>query len=396
MHALENRFFADFSEEGKEALLPHLKVEGYPAGNYLFHEGDQADGVCLVVEGDIEILKAAGTREQILAVFHAGDFMGEAAVLDEKGRSTCARARSDAVIVKIPAEPLLAVLSREPVSVTLKLFQQVLTYFRRTNNLFVHEVIHKEKLALVGEMAGSLMHDLRNPLSGIRMAADFLALVHQDEESTRCYDNIRIQCDRVAAMATDLLEVSRGEVKLHLRRTDTDAFIQQFQVLNAEYLRHTGLEIVFNTEPGEIEVDPIRVQRLVQNLVTNAVEAIGPAAGGRIEIGARIEDSHLQLSVKDNGPGLPQIVIDHMFKPFSTFGKSGGTGLGMAIVKNVVDAHHGTISYETTPGEGTSFLIRLPQLSTPPHIHVADAEGSEVPPEAVANLIPDTFRPETA
>jgi signal transduction histidine kinase len=372
MDALENQFFRDFSAEGKAALLPHLKVEGFQNGVYLFHEGDAPDGVYLVVEGEIEILKTAGQREELLGVFRPGEFLGEAAVLDGQGRSTCARARGHVVVVKVPNKPLLETLAREPVAVTIRLFQRVLTYFRRTNDLFVREVVHKEKLAMIGEMAATLMHDLRNPLSGIRLAADLMKMLHHDPESVRCCDGIDLQCNRIAAMATDLLEVSRGEVKLHLERTTTTALLERFQELNADYLGRSQVKVVFKADPAEIDVDVMRLLRLLQNLVTNAVEATGKKPGGQIDIGAWVEDARLFLLVKDNGPGLPDAVVEHMFEPFSTHGKQGGTGLGMAIVKNVVSAHHGVITFKTARGEGTSFLAELPQFSGDPHEHALE------------------------
>ena len=370
MDALENQFFRDFSAEGKAALLPHLKVEGFQNGVYLFHEGDAPDGVYLVAEGEIEILKTAGHREELLSVFRPGEFLGEAAVLDGHGRSTCARARGHVVVLKVPNKPLMETLAREPVAVTVRLFQRVLSYFRRTNDLYVREVVHKEKLALVGEMAATLMHDLRNPLSGIRLAADLMKMTHHDPESLRCCEGIDVQCNRIAAMATDLLEVSRGEVKLHLEKTDTTSLLDRFEALNADYMERSGLKVVIRADPAAIEIDAMRLLRLLQNLVTNAVEATAKKPGGLIDIEAWAENGRLFLLVKDNGPGLPDAVVDHMFEPFSTHGKTGGTGLGMAIVKNVVAAHHGVITFKTARGEGTSFLVDLPQFATGLHEHI--------------------------
>jgi signal transduction histidine kinase len=117
----------------------------------------------------------------------------------------------------------------------------------------------------------------------------------------------------------------------------------------------------------------------LQNLVTNAVEATAKKTDGLIEVGAWAENSRLFITVKDNGPGLPDAVVDHMFEPFSTHGKLGGTGLGMAIVKNVVNAHRGHITFKTARGEGTSFMVDLPQFGDATH-----AQVPEEAPEATA------------
>ena len=362
MNAEANRFLADFSPAARELLIGQLIDESYPHGDYLFHEGDFADGVCLVLDGRVEIVKQAGEGEQILGIFEPGEFLGEVAVLDGQGRSTSARANGDVSIAKIPREQLLEVLSTEPVSLTIGLFQHVLAHLRKTNELFVSEVVRKEKLSLVGEMASSLMHDLRNPVSGIRLAADLVNMNHSDEETVLCCDRIRLQCDRLVVMATELLEFSRGESKLNLGRTTTTDFFNQFKMLNEEYfLSHANVRFNLEIEPAEIVIDSMRLLRVVQNLMTNAVEAIGSKPGGLIELRAGIESDVFYLTLSDNGPGIPEAVRGRLFEPFVTHGKIGGTGLGMAIVRNVVTAHGGNITFETIEGEGTAFLIQFPK-----------------------------------
>jgi signal transduction histidine kinase len=125
-----------------------------------------------------------------------------------------------------------------------------------------------------------------------------------------------------------------------------------------------GVTFSVEDEPAEIEVDSMRMQRVLQNLITNAVQALNSKPGGRIDVRAWVRDSILFLSVRDNGPGIPPEIKDRIFDPFVTYGKTGGTGLGLAIVKNVVTAHRGKISYETQAAQGTEFLIRVPQDST--------------------------------
>lgn len=362
MEASTNRFLADFTPAARERLIGQLIDESYPHGDYLFREGDIADGVCLVLDGRVEIVKRAGDGEQILGIFEPGDFLGEVAVLDGQGRSTSARANGVVSIAKIPRDQLLEVLSTEPVSLTISLFQHVLSHLRKTNDLFVTEVVRKEKLSLVGEMASSLMHDLRNPVSGIRLAADLVNMNHDDEETALCCNRIRLQCDRLVVMATELLEFSRGESKLNLASTTTTAFFDQFRMLNEDYfLRHTNVKFAFEVAPVEIAIDSMRLLRVVQNLMTNAVEAIGPEAEGILEFRAWSEEGIFYLTVSDNGSGIPEAVRDRLFEPFATYGKVGGTGLGMAIVRNVVTAHGGGITFETVAGQGTVFLIQLPK-----------------------------------
>jgi signal transduction histidine kinase len=263
----------------------------------------------------------------------------------------------------IPAADLLAVLMTEPVTLTLQIFQNVLALLRRTNSLYVEETVRKEKMTLIGEMAGSLMHDLRNPVQVILSSLDVIRMSHKDAETLDCCQKMETQCDRLTSMAAELLEFSRGETKLNLARTDTDALLLQFESEFLEAMKAAGSMVVLESEPAEIEIDTVRMIRVLQNLVFNAAQAINSKAGGRIDVRAWVADSVFFLSVRDNGPGIPMQVRERIFEPFVTFGKQGGTGLGLAIVNNIVAAHRGKITFETQAGQGTEFLIRMPQDS---------------------------------
>jgi signal transduction histidine kinase len=368
MDARSNRFLKDFSDAGRERLMGRLVYQELAAGEYLFREDDPAEGICLVLEGEVEIVKVADNREQVLATFEANEFLGEIAVLDGQGRSTDARAHGSASIAWIPTADLLEVLISEPVPVTLQLFQNVLAVLRRTNDLYVEEVVRKKKLSLIGEMANSLMHDLRNPLSAITLASQLITMIHSDEETVDCCAKIRMQCDRVVGMAGELLEFSRGETRLHLSKTDTNSLIRQFISFNEEAFNKNGIQITVECEPAEIEIDSMRLQRVLQNLVSNAVDALKSRMDGRIDVQAWVSDSVLNLMVRDNGGGIPSEIKDRLFEPFVTHGKENGTGLGLAIVRNVVTAHRGAITVETEPGQGTEFIIRLPQDAASPAV----------------------------
>lgn len=387
MDAHANKFWDGFSPGGKERLLTSIVLESFPDRDVLFEEGDPADGVCLVLSGDVEILKKIGSHEQMLGRFVEGEFLGEVAVLDGGTRSTCARANGPVIVGKVPKDLLLEVLLQESPSVSLHLFQQLLTYLRRTNDLFVDEVLHKEKLSVVGEMASSLMHDLRNPLTGIRLSADLISLKDsEDPEMVRCCDGIRFQCDRVMAMTRDLFEFSKGDSALHIHRTTTTAFLNRFRSLHESYVREAGLTWEITSEPAEIEIDEMRCLRLLQNLVTNAVEALAGNVDGRIEIRGWVEDSIFNLSISDNGPGIPAAIRDRVFQPFVTQGKKGGIGLGMAIVNNVVTAHHGKVKLETSE-KGTHFLTQLPQFANSEYNIPVQQEATSASRTATAELL---------
>ena len=365
MDANSNKFWIGFSPAGKERLLACMVLQSYLDREPLFQQDDPADGVCLVLSGTVDVLIRVGSNQQNVGRFEEGEFLGEVAVLDGGGRSASAQAHGPVTVGKIPKDVLLEVLLNEPSAVTLNVFQQLLVYLRHTNRLFVGEMMHKEKLAVVGEMATSLIHDLRNPLTGIRLSADLMGVNDSaNPEAMRCCESIRFQCDRIMAMTCDLLRFSKGDSELHLARTTTTAFLNRFQALHQDYLREAGVACDVASENEEIEIDELRCLRLLQNLLTNAVESLFGNPLGQIEIRGWVADGMFNLSIADNGPGIPPAIRDRVFQPFVTHGKKGGIGLGMAIVNNVVTAHQGKIKLETSE-TGTHFLVQLPQFAAP-------------------------------
>ena len=100
--------------------------------------------------------------------------------------------------------------------------------------------------------------------------------------------------------------------------------------------------------------------RVLQNLVSNAVEAMRPGRKGVITLTGRATKGFCEISVHDNGPGIPKVIWSTLFQPFTTYGKKDGTGLGLAIAQGIVAAHGGQMSFESSKGRGTIFRIRLP------------------------------------
>jgi signal transduction histidine kinase len=117
-----------------------------------------------------------------------------------------------------------------------------------------------------------------------------------------------------------------------------------------------------------IEADPGRLQRVLQNLVYNAADAMGED-GGRIDIDLERPDADsVQIHVRDTGPGIPDEIRDRLFEPFQTKGKAKGLGLGLAIARQFVESHGGELTFDSEKGKGTIFHIRLP-------LHRKEGEG---------------------
>ena len=124
-------------------------------------------------------------------------------------------------------------------------------------------------------------------------------------------------------------------------------------------LGRAGVKLRIKSTRLKLPLDPDRLLRVLQNLVTNAREALGQKPGGLITVAARPEKNQCIITVSDNGPGVPAEVRSTLFEPFVSHGKTGGTGLGLAIAKAVIAAHRGAIDFKSTRA-GTTFTIQLP------------------------------------
>lgn len=357
----ENSFFIGFREDSKSQLLASSQAEDLAAGTVLFSEGDPADSVYLVNDGEVELVKDSKEGPSVvLATVNPGDFFGELGVLGYSGRSVGARAGSPVKLTKIPCESIRRVLGTESPQVWMQLLKRVLGYLRATNERVMMEVIHKGKIQLIGEMAGSIIHDFRNPLAGIQLAARIIMEEHPESPMTlECCQIIVQQSDRMVGMAQELLEFSRGRPQLELKKLKVSVLFDTFRQLNEQYLKESNVRLILSPVEAEVDVDLDRLLRVFQNLVGNAVDAMG-TKGGDIRLEAAEDGRNVDIAIADNGPGIPEGIRHKIFEPFFTHGKKQGTGLGMTISKKLVEAHGGEISFTSEMGRGTTFRIHLP------------------------------------
>ena len=238
--------------------------------------------------------------------------------------------------------------------------EQVITQLRSTTDRFVTDVVKKEKLALVGEMANTIIHDIRGPFTSVQLGTDLISEKYDDPETREICEMMRGQIGRVKSMAEELLEFARGTSSIRLELTDLSDIISQFHFLNRDFVASTNVRLDLSHARVKIFADTQKILRVLQNLLNNAVEALKGRPDAHVTITAGQEGEWAEIKVSDNGPGIPEAIRDRMFEPFVTHGKSTGTGLGMAITKSIVQAHHGTITFTTASGHGTTFTLRLP------------------------------------
>jgi signal transduction histidine kinase len=357
-----HRFISHFSAAQGARLIKHVRLVRYPHKAMIFDEGTASDCIYLVLTGRVALTKrTGGGTPQLIAYKGPDDYFGELGVLDGSTRSTAAIADGPVQLGRIPQKAFLSLLSASSWHTVLRLFSHVSENLRDTNARYVTEVVRKEKITLIGEMANSMIHDFRSPFTTIRLVSESLAMRHEDARTKELAATIIRQVDRLNGIMEEVLEFARGETRLRTRPLPLADIFRQLQDNNSAALAQSPVRLVIKPTDETLSLDPDRFQRVLQNLVTNAVEALAEKPRGRITLAAKRGATHCQISVSDNGPGIPEAIRTTLFEPFVSQGKSGGTGLGLAIARSIVEAHHGTITCRST-AKGTTFLIQLPLL----------------------------------
>jgi signal transduction histidine kinase len=282
------------------------------------------------------------------------------AVLDDAPRSATAKAETDTKATFLGRDELLDLLERQP-SLALNLIREFSNRIRALNRKYVNEIIHAERLALIGRFAATIVHDFKNPLTIIGLASE-LACSEDTQASMRAkaQQKINRQIERMSNMLQELIEFSRPTVhRPTLRGVAFAEFMDPLLDELRQELADRRVKLVAAAAPKlSVRLDPPRLARLFYNLLNNAVEAMPD--GGRIYIRFIEHPKDLQIDVEDTGAGIPPEIAPALFEPFTTHGKAHGTGLGLSICKKIVEDHGGRIWVTSQPGKGAMFSFTLP------------------------------------
>lgn len=227
------------------------------------------------------------------------------------------------------------------------------------NSRIAQEMVKSERLSAVGRMAGTIIHDIKNPMSTIRVYAQVLKKKAPSDETSTLVDEIIKQIDRLVNMAQEVLDFSRGTSILNIQKTRYDEFINGVLLFIRKDFEKKGIIIENNCNyDGEVEIDPDKMTRVILNIAGNAADAMPD--GGHFTINSTKDGTRLKIEMIDTGTGMPEDVKNKIFEPFMTYGKKHGTGLGMAIVKKILDDHNAQIHIDSEIGKGTKMTLYIP------------------------------------
>jgi len=216
-----------------------------------------------------------------------------------------------------------------------------------------------EKLSTLGEMAAVLAHEIRNPLGSIRGTAEILRDDFQPGTPKHEFIEIQIkETERLNHVVEDFLRLARPQAA-EMRRCSLREELETIVTLTANEARQRGIHLEFELPADELAAtgDGEKLRQAFLNIVLNALQAT--PTGGSVTITACHTNNTCEIRFSDTGPGIPAEVRERIFEPFFTT-KPDGTGLGLAVTRKIIEAHHGVLIIDSENGTGTTVSVSLP------------------------------------
>ena len=221
------------------------------------------------------------------------------------------------------------------------------------------QLIQAERLATAGKMSASFAHEIRNPLSSMRMLAQMLMQKPEmsEERHRQSLRYILEEIERIDTIVKGLMDFARPST-LDLKQQPLVPVLQSVLDLMEANLAHHKIQLVLDLSPAtpEIQFDSDKLKQAFMNVVLNAMEAM--PQGGVLKVSTFTQNNSVCIKVEDIGVGIPEEDLEHLFEPFFTR-KTRGTGLGLANVKRILEEHGGNVEIESKPGEGTQVSLWL-------------------------------------
>ena len=268
-----------------------------------------------------------------------------------------------AASIKVAGEDEIAVLARE--------FDAMATALREREAQLQQkqeELLRAERLAAVGRVSAQVAHEIRNPLSSIGLNVEMLedqvgqATFQRPEEGREAIELLRAvtrEVDRLTEITEDYLRLARLPQPVK-RPEDLRRVIEEVVGFALQELERAGLSVHtrFTAETLPVLADEGQLRQVLLNLIRNAREAM--AAGGTLSIDAGAQGDRIEVRITDTGAGMTAEVRSKLFEPFFTT-KQGGTGLGLPLSRQIIEAHGGSIAVDSEPGRGTTFSLTFPR-----------------------------------
>jgi signal transduction histidine kinase len=224
----------------------------------------------------------------------------------------------------------------------------------------------RDRLESMGRMLAGIVHDFRTPMTVISGYVQLMASTDDAAERQQSAEHVLQGTEQMSTMIKQLLAFARGDADVLLRKVWVENFVADAAEMLRRLVADADVDLAVDMRSrAAVRVDELKLKRALANLVKNAREALESRAiastRGRIDLSVTDDGDDVVFRVADNGPGLPPAMEERLFQEFATFGKQDGTGLGLALVKRIVEEHGGCVVVDNRPGAGCAFALKLPK-----------------------------------
>lgn len=263
-------------------------------------------------------------------------------------------------------------VDRQVLAITKRL-QDVVQQLRSAR----HEVLRSERLAAVGQLAAGVAHELRNPLTAVKLLVQTVAREHRDNHDTaKQLGVVQDEVVRMERTIQSLLDFARPPAQNRMRHDLRETIGRALNLMEGSATRdHVQIQVTLPNVPFEVDGDPEQLHQVFVNLLLNGIDAISER--GKISVSLQRAPSksvspktthpECAVIVADNGSGIPESVIERLFEPFVTT-KDRGTGLGLAVSRSIIEEHQGTLTAANGFDGGAVFTVRLPLIVQPDQV----------------------------
>jgi signal transduction histidine kinase len=372
------RAFPGIKPDEIEALIAHSSIHIYGPGTILCHENAVEDRFYMILEGEAEVTKNINNTEvRLLKTLCPGDFFGEMALIHNAPRAATVKVKTALTTIELDKAAFNQVLHNST-SIALAMVSEISNRLRQNDQMAVDDLrmragelaeayqkLAEQELAR-REFLSSIAHQLRTPLM---VATGYLQLLQQGimtgDQFPAGIDTVARSVQQIAALVNDILFLQEMELVLpDFQAVDMNEVAHQVMERYARQAAERDVKLRFTPHPGlpPVSGDARSLERALMALVDNAIK-FSPI-GASVEIRTNLDEEKLLVAVEDHGIGIPPESLPRIFDRFYHLDRSGdelfnGIGLGLAITRQVIEQHHGSLNVSSEPGKGSTFTITL-------------------------------------
>jgi signal transduction histidine kinase len=376
------RAFPGIKPDEIEALIAHSSIHTYEPGTVICRENAVEDRFYMILEGEAEVTKNINhTDARLLKTLCPGDFFGEMALIHNSPRAATVTVKIALTALELDKAAFNQVLHNST-SIALAMISEISDRLRQNDQMAVDDLRMRaselaeayQKLAeqevARREFLSSVAHQLRTPLM---VATGYLQLLQKGimtgDQLTAGIDTVARNVQQIATLVNDILFLQEMELVLpEFQAVDMNEITRQGLERYARQAADSGISLLFTPHPGlpPASGDARSLERALMALVDNAIK-FSPK-GASVLIRTMLDGEKIQVAVEDHGMGISPDSLPRIFDRFYHIDRSGdelfnGIGLGLAITRQVIEQHHGTLEVASEPGKGSTFTITLKKWS---------------------------------